>query len=256
MRFRVAYEAERVRRQAEVTTTVIRARYVEIGVAPRDRERPERPAARGGGRAGSRTVAKANYRRLSGASARGRLRASLDYYQHRPDADGSRGSRPVFGADGALSADDADAMIEGTHAPYGYRVVLSPGVEMDASDLEVWTRAVMEHLVEEGTVSGWLGVAHAEQTDHPHAHVIAFTGRGLDREDLGALRLVGDVEAERVTEATWTRRLESEFDTADYGFGASPRATGGQALEAGGGGGAAEEKRRAEVGLEDENLNF
>lgn len=215
MSFRVAYEHERVRRSAHVATTVIKGNYLPIA---RSMVEGKTRAARGGyaPRQATRTVVKGNYRQTGRSEARGRLLNSLDYFEHRPDEGGSRASRAVFGEDGTLDHAEATEIIETSEGEFGYRLVLSPGREMDAGELEMWTRGVMEHLTEEGTVSNWVGVAHPDQSDHPHAHVIAFSERKFEVEDFRALRFAGDLEAERVLEVAWTRRLESSPEVTQW----------------------------------------
>lgn len=176
-------------------------------------------------------MVKANYKRagFSSSNNRGQLERSLGYYSHRPNREGERQNRPVFGAEGELSLEEAQAVIQESDAECGYRLVLSPGKDMDAEQLEEWTCALMEELEEDGTVTGWVGVAHHDQNKHPHAHVIAMTSRRLEGDDFRALRLEGDLEADRVMLESWTARLESEIELERI-------SSSGQQLESEGGG--------------------
>ena len=229
-------EHERVRRVAQVSTTVIKGGFIPLSEGASRASK----SSRGGGlgrrsgyapRSKTQTVVKANFRRagFSTSNNRGRLERSLEYYSHRPNSDGERQNRPIFGAEGELTPEEAHAMIQESEAEYGYRLVLSPGKDMDADQLEDWATALMDELEEDGTVTGWVGVAHDDQTEHPHAHVIAMTSRRLDGDDFRALRLEGDLEAERVMLESWTARLESEFEAERY-------SSSGQQIEAEGGG--------------------
>jgi hypothetical protein len=89
---------------------------------------------------------------------------------------------------------------------YAYRIVLSPGHEMDAEEIRGWTREVMYGAESEG--AEWFGFVHDDYTDHAHAHVVAFTDSKLGREDLAEMREEGDRVAERMLES----RAEIERD--------------------------------------------
>jgi hypothetical protein len=242
---------EQVRRRSAVATTVIKGGYVPLASSNRQASRAGFGSAnqRHGAppRDRPRTVAKANFRR-AGSSNRAKLQHSLNYYQHRPDQSGERQSRPAFGRDGALETSEAREIINDAEGDYGYRLILSPGRDMNAEELEEWTQALMDDLEDDGVVTGWVGVAHDDQTDHPHSHVIALTSRRLEVDDFRALRLEGDIEAERVMNESWTARLESEFEAERS---ASSNSSGVQVeAEAGG----AESKR--EPSLEDDELRW
>jgi hypothetical protein len=151
-------------------------------------------------------VVKANYVRLgSGGRA---ARASATYYGHRPDRDGGRGYRPAFDSDrDGLEKDEVyGRAASAAGGGYAYRIVLSPGHEMDAEEIRGWTREVMYAAEREG--AEWFGFVHDDHTDHAHAHVVAFTGSKLGREDLAEMREEGDRVAERVLES----RAEIERD--------------------------------------------
>lgn len=207
---------EQVQRRSATATTVIKGGYVPIKPSQKQNARAGLGASRQVSRSTlprekPRTIAKANFRK-AGSGNRAKLQNSMNYYLHRPDRDGDRQNRPVFGRDGELEISEAREIINESEADYGYRLVLSPGREMNGEELEEWTQALMDDLEEDGVVVGWVGVAHDDQTDHPHSHVIAMTSRRLDTDDFRALRLEGDIEAERVMTESWTARLESEFE--------------------------------------------
>ena len=145
----------------------------------------------------TRTVVKANYVPLGGG--RSAVRASAGYYGHRPDGDGRRGWRPGFDAEReGLGKEEVYGLVREAKGEYAYRIVLSPGREMEADEVKRWTREVME-TVESGG-GEWVGFVHDDHTAHPHAHVIAFTGSKLEREDFAEMREEGDRSAELVLE--------------------------------------------------------
>jgi hypothetical protein len=154
----------------------------------------------------TRTVVKANYVR-AGGGASATMSASAQYYGHRPDGEGSRHYRAGFDAErDELGKEEVHRCAEESGGDYAYRIVASPGREMDAEELKGWTRDVMQKVEEAG--SSWMGFAHDDHTEHAHAHVIAFTRERLDREDLREMREEGDRSAEVRVEA----RAEMEQD--------------------------------------------
>jgi hypothetical protein len=199
-------------------------------------------------------VVKANFKRTAVSSARTRLKKSADYYAHRPDADGQRAMRLAFGAEhDELGREEVHALIEDAEAQYGYRMVLSPGQDLDETELIDWTRGVMREL-ERDQDADWIGYAHASQTEHPHVHVIAFLEERLDREDFAHLREHGDWESTLVMRAwhSLERLMEDDEDEAASGGAKSPRGSGG-----GGGGGGSNtiaEMLRAGMDEQDEAL--
>lgn len=125
--------------------------------------------------------------------------ASADYYAHRPDSEGGREYRPGFDAENEeMSKNEVYGRIEQGEGNYVYRIVLSPGEEMEAEELREWARDVMEPVEEVG--GEWVGFVHDDHTEHPHAHVIAYTDEQLDRGDLNEMRQIGTEGAERWAE--------------------------------------------------------
>lgn len=146
----------------------------------------------------SPAVVKVNYVAMS-AGGRAAAGASADYYAHRPGAEGEREYRAGFDAENEeMSKNEVYSRIEEGEGEYAYRIVLSPGEEMDAGEIREWARDVMEPIEEEG--GQWVGFVHDDHTDHPHAHVIAFTDEKLDREDLAGMRAIGTEGAELAAE--------------------------------------------------------
>ncbi len=176
-------------------------------------------------------MVKANYVKLGGpegAGARGRVRASARYYGHRPNEEGRREWRDAFSGDrDRMTKEEAYERVSGAEGEYAYRIVLSPGREMDEGDLMEWTRGVMAMGAErgwfeedrgpeewapegdsEGEAERWVAWAHTDHTDNPHVHVLAFTDRRLDREDFAGMREEGDLAVEERLD--WRAEVEQD----------------------------------------------
>jgi hypothetical protein len=139
-------------------------------------------------------VVKANYV-PAGGGMRATMRASAQYYSHRPDAEGSRRYRMGFdGERDDIGKDEAYRHAERGGGDYVYRIVLSPGEDLSGEELKDWTRDVMQGIEETG--GSWMGFVHDDHTDNPHAHVIAFTRERLDRENFAEMREEGNRSAE------------------------------------------------------------
>jgi hypothetical protein len=135
------------------------------------------------------------------------MRASAQYYGHRPDSDGVRQYRSGFdGERDEIGKDEAYRHAEQGEGDYAYRIVLSPGNDLADGELKDWTRDVMQGIEEAG--GSWIGFVHDDHTENAHAHVIAFTREKLEREDFREMREEGDQSAESRLEA----RAEMEQD--------------------------------------------
>ena len=155
-------------------------------------------------------MVKANYVRLGGSSGgegRARFEASASYYGHRPDERGERHWRPAFGADReGMSKEEARGFVREAEGAYGYRMVLSPGRDVDADGLRQWTREVMSSIEADGGT--WIGFAHDDHTSNPHAHVVAFVEERFDVEDFFWMREQGDEAVELYM--AWAEELERD----------------------------------------------
>ena len=128
------------------------------------------------------------------------MRASAQYYGHRPDSDGVRQYRSGFDSDrDEIGKDEAYRHAEQGEGDYAYRIILSPGEDLDGEELKDWTRDVMQGVEEAG--GSWVGFVHDDHTDNAHAHVIAFAREKLEREDFAEMREEGDRSAELRLEA-------------------------------------------------------
>ena len=123
------------------------------------------------------------------------MRASAQYYGHRPDAEGSRRYRMGFdGERDEIGKDEVYRHAERGEGDYAYRMVLSPGEDLSGEELKDWTRDVMQGGEEAG--GSWIGFVHDDHTDNAHAHVIAFIRERLERGDFAEMREEGDRSAE------------------------------------------------------------
>ena len=108
-------------------------------------------------------MVKVNYVKMSagGKAAAGK---SADYYAHRPDKEGGREYRPGFDAENEeMPKNEVYERIEQGEGDYTYRIVLSPGQQMEAEELREWVRDVMEPVEEQG--GEWVGFVHDDHTD-------------------------------------------------------------------------------------------
>lgn len=143
-----------------------------------------------------------------GAGGRAAAGASANYYAHRPDQEGERGYRPGFdfGSE-ELTKNEVYSLIEEGRGEYAYRMVLSPGEDLDAGDLREWARDVMRPVEDMGH-GEWVGFVHDDHTEHPHVHVVAFTEDKLERQDLGKMRAIGSDTAEIMAQQQAQRELD------------------------------------------------
>lgn len=124
-------------------------------------------------------VVKANYVRQSKRAWQA-VKRSLKYYAFRPGPDLAQ--RRWYGQDGSgMSYYDARDTLRDLAANhrYTYRIVLST---RDAPLTTEDYRAVLGEQFD-----GYVFVAH-DNTDYPHAHVLACRDKKLSRKDLTALR--------------------------------------------------------------------
>ncbi len=141
-----------------------------------------------------------------GAGGPAASRAALRYAVLRPDRDGQRVDRPVFGS-GELDVAAVRAQLDAARGDHHYRLMLNPGAGQHAVDQHDWTRDVMAAIAEtQGAEMPWLAVEHRNQSQHDHVHIVAATERRLTRVDLHTLREVADLSWER--HADWARALD------------------------------------------------
>ena len=127
------------------------------------------------------------------------MKASARYYGHRPDGEGNRQYRPGFDAErDEIGKDEVYRHAEQGEGDYAYRIVLSPGEELDGEELKEWTRDVMQGIEEAG--GSWAGFVHDDHTEHPHVHVIAHTDDKLSVGHFEEMREDGDTSSQEMLE--------------------------------------------------------
>jgi hypothetical protein len=159
------------------------------------------------------TISKVNYTRAAVGGAKGmktartKANASAGYYGDRPNERGEPEHRLAFTPEhDDLTLEQVRGEMREVDGRYMYRVMLSPGENLEPSELRQWTREVM---LEQGGVKSWHGWVH-ENTDHKHVHVIAWTEGKLERRDLDGFRRDGDRELERTLE--YRKELAQELE--------------------------------------------
>ena len=157
----------------------------------------------------SGTVIKGNWKQIpktnapKAAQVKGHMKAGMDYYQHRPDQDGARADRVAFTETrDVVQREEVHQAIDEAQSRYAYRMVMSPNPEqkMNEGQLREWTRAVMRNAGSMHRVEGYTAVAHTQQTDKPHVHVVAVSETKFNAKDFEQLRGVGDREQARILE--------------------------------------------------------
>jgi hypothetical protein len=161
----------------------------------------------------SQSIIRGNWKQIPKSNAvkasevKAHMKAGMDYYQHRPDADGARADRVAFTESrDAIRREDVHRVIDDAQARYAYRMVLSPDPEhkLNEAQLREWTRAVMREAQTMHRIEGYTAVAHTRQTDKPHVHVVAISEAKFNPAQFEQLRAVGDREQARIV----TRDLE------------------------------------------------
>jgi hypothetical protein len=134
-------------------------------------------------------IVKANYTKSAKAA-----QATIGYIAERPDREGKRGERTLFGADGAMEQDLAKRMIR--QAPRGthfFRLVISPdrlredtGRDLNLREVTLQTILRLEERL--GKRVRFVAAEHDDHTPNRHVHVVALLSGRLTHEDLAALR--------------------------------------------------------------------
>ncbi len=161
--------------------------------------------------------------------SRDTARAGLRYYQMRPRGD-EEPPRSIFGADGAMTRDEAYRLLD-RHQARGYlahRLLLSPAADERPEDLRDLARHVMRELErDKGQALHWVAVEH-RNTAHPHVHIVLAGGAEregrprelrLDRADHARIKEDGLDYcrlAARVRD-DWDRALATATREADAG---------------------------------------
>jgi ribosomal protein S27AE len=122
-------------------------------------------------------------------------KASVRYYVHRKDREGSNAWRTLFGPDGPLTKQQAYQLIDRlANGKPIYRLIIAPdprhedvGRRLNLRDLTERTMLKLSALSKKYGLQ-FLAVEHTDHSPHRHIHLITFPGRFLKRDDLMALR--------------------------------------------------------------------
>jgi hypothetical protein len=135
-------------------------------------------------------IVKSTYTKLPKA-----IKASVVYYTTRPNREGLRGERQLFGKDGLLSKEDVWRMIKRMPKDtFFYRIILSPDPKSEDRDrtlsLENLTRKALWAFAKRKRrdLLDFAAVCHTDHTPNRHVHVVACFEKKLTRADLFTLR--------------------------------------------------------------------
>jgi hypothetical protein len=133
-------------------------------------------------------IVKARYTKKQEAA-----KASIRYIAHRPGKDNQRTTRTLFGTDGAMSRQQAYAVIDDARqGSVFFRFVISPDPEREDTNKDIYLRSIAERTMQalaerlHKPVS-WVAAIHADHAPHRHVHVLAVVEGRLQRDDLHAL---------------------------------------------------------------------
>src|SRR4051812_17383767 len=124
-----------------------------------------------------------------GKHAKAKAKATLRYITHRPNAEGERVTRALFGADGPMAKYHGYDLIDGTKkGSFYYRTVFSPdpALEDEFKDLNLWemTQAAVEYLRKTlGKDIQFFAAAHEDQTDIRHVNAVIIVPGRLSKRD-------------------------------------------------------------------------
>jgi hypothetical protein len=139
-----------------------------------------------------------------------RAKDAIRYMQHRPEREGERITRPLFGPDGRQGRADAYRMIDeappGTHF---YRMSLNPHPNVEDGKKDLDLREITEKTIHtlEGMVNQpvyYVAAVHAEHADHRHVYLLASVPRRLNPPELQRL-------TETATQACLEQRRERDL---------------------------------------------
>ena len=164
----------------------------------------------------TRSVVKANYIRLvgpDGAGARGRVKASANYYGHRPNQEGRREWRDAFSeGEDRLTKEESYEQVSGAEGEYAYRIVLSPGREMDDGELMEWVRGVMAM----GEERGWFSRGRGQEEPDDWDDAVFGDGFAVLPEEIVELADFVDRWGENhYSSSAWDRHSEERHEFLD-----------------------------------------
>jgi hypothetical protein len=150
-------------------------------------------------------IVKATYTRT-----RAGAKASIRYIAHRPDRDGRRANRVLFGSDGALTRAEAYAMIDAAEqGTVFFRFAISPDPREEDTHHDLHMREITDATIEQlehqlGKPVLYVAAVHADHAPHRHVHVVACVTGRLAPRDFQAMR-------EAATTAALTQRRERDL---------------------------------------------
>jgi hypothetical protein len=141
---------------------------------------------------------------------RSAAKKSVRYLAHRPDRDGGRTNRELFGPDGELSKSQAYRLIDSAQkGTTFFRIVISPDPNKEdtkkdlyLSDITIATMTKLEKL--KGQEIAYFAAEHSDHAPHRHLHVLAMLPGRLSPNDFRLLR-------EAATTASLTQRQERDL---------------------------------------------
>src|SRR4051794_33568730 len=126
-------------------------------------------------------------------------KATVRYIMHRPNREGSRAARDLFGEDGFMEKYHAYAMVDGAQkGSVFYRVALSPDPSKEDTfkDLDlVWlTQAAIRHMKEKLKTDfhcdkdiQFFAAVHGDQSEVRHVNAVLIISGRLTKEQFRAL---------------------------------------------------------------------
>src|SRR5437763_1571762 len=119
-------------------------------------------------------IVKATYTKSSAGA-----KASIRYIEHRPEKDGQKITRTLFGSDGKMDRTDAYRMIDAAAKGSNFfRFVISPDPQKEDTEQDLHLREITEktmHHLEERMQKPlhWVAAVHDDHALHRHIHVVA-----------------------------------------------------------------------------------
>lgn len=135
---------------------------------------------------------------------------TVRYLAHRPDKDGGKTSRELFGPDGELSKLQAYRLIDSAQkGTTFFRIVISPDPANEDTNRDLYlpelTIATMTKLEQlKNQQIAYLAAEHNDHAPHRHLHVLALLKGRLNTDDFRALR-------EKATSVSLTQRQERDL---------------------------------------------
>lgn len=115
-----------------------------------------------------------------GTNERKIAKENIKYIENRPDKDGTRRPRTLFGARGQMTREQGYAMVN--DAAYGstfFRIKISPDPKSEDMNRDLLLREITQQVMDiEEQMNApitWIAAIHDDHTDKRHVHVLAVT---------------------------------------------------------------------------------